>query len=113
MADSLAARVQILERCLRETSSVDSIVPFVLRAAAEAHQRLDQLTGRHAHTLGAAVRIAHRAGLLGASLRGRLGRLADSANALWHTTPIAVMALLTELDQLCTTKSGTFVHYHS
>lgn len=94
MSDSLAARVHILERCLRETSSVDSIVPFVLRAAAEAHQRLDHLTGRHAHSLGVAVRRAHRAGAISAPLRGQLRRLADIANMLRHITPTGIVAII-------------------
>lgn len=97
MAHPMAARLRMLERDLREQHSSAGFLAYILEAATAAHSNLDDILGFHAHSLTAAIRLAYRLGLVGQPLRNRLWRVADSANALRHTTPLGVQAVLEEL----------------
>ena len=73
---------------------------MVLSAACNLHELLDQAAQQPHHSLGAAVRLWARKGLLPKELSTRCYRLAKSADAMRHLTPFAIAKVVREVEEL-------------
>jgi len=79
------------------------LVAGIILAASQCHEVLDRCCGQHHHSLSVAIRAATATQSFSKVLLGRLGRVARAADAVRHTTPSALEALVADLREEATT----------